>query len=538
MERTEAIKTTAHDGITAPPGAGLDLSKWQEFQEGLSSLLGISISLNDDKGECVVPPSPGSAVCEEMNRHAELRELCERNFRSAALRALGDGDTHIFKCHANRYAFAMPVFLGGRAFVIMGGMGYLEGRERESFNLGTNGRLDASLQGRLMGRLRTITPESIFSIPETLRRLAVPYLESLQASNNASFLQEGESPATSFGAGRLAGPEYSALLDIYKSISTVIDKDTLYDIVLARSSDLIGAERASLMIFDKAEKAFRIKASRGIEKSIAENVRIKTGQGISGRTAQKGTPLVVRDITKELPWVRSVRPYRTPSFISAPLKLYDRVIGVINLADKRDGSPFTQQDLFVLLSVSHFVTIALERGAYYSMSERLKTISMTDPLTGLFNRRFFKNRLFEEAERVRRLRDRFTAFIIDVDDFKAFNDRWGHLAGDNALKLIARTIKGAVRTVDVVVRYGGEEFAVILPHTSKADSRIIAERIRSDVERLEMPPEVKAPSPTISIGIAEFPGDARNTDDLIYRADAAMYQAKRRGKNRVVLYAS
>jgi len=123
-----------------------------------------------------------------------------------------------------------------------------------------------------------------------------------------------------------------------------------------------------------------------------------------------------------------------------------------------------------------------------------------------------------------------------VDNFKAFNDRWGHVAGDTVLKLIARAIKDAVRTVDVVVRYGGEEFAVILPHTSKADSSIIAERIRTDVEGLSLEPEVAAPSPTISIGIAEFPGDARNTDDLIYRADAAMYQAKRRGKNRVVLY--
>ncbi len=535
MERTQAIDSSGRGGTSAALAQGFDVAKWREFQDGLAELLGVSISLNDERGDCLVPPSPGAEVCAEMSLDPDLRELCEQDYRSAALRALGDGDTHIFRCHANIYAFAMPVFLRGRSFVIMGGMGgYMKAAGNDGFFGGAAGSgaggPGKAARASLMGRMRAMPHDSIFSLPETLRRLAVPYLESLYSG--------GASPSSmpSLKETNVETGEFSGLLEIYKSISTVIDKDTLYDVVLTKSSEIIGAERASLMIFDKAEKVFRIKASRGLAKSIAESVRIKTGQGISGRTAEKGAPLVVRDIKKELPWVRSLRPYSTRSFISAPLKLYDRVIGVINLADKSDGSAFTSEDLFKLLSISHYATIALERGAYYSMTEKLKTISMTDPLTGLFNRRFFKNRLFEEAERVRRLRDRFTAFIIDVDNFKAFNDRWGHLAGDTVLKLIARTIKDAVRTVDVVVRYGGEEFAVILPHTSKADSSIIAERIRADVEELSLEPEVAAPSPTISIGIAEFPGDARNTDDLIYRADAAMYQAKRRGKNRVVLY--
>ncbi len=535
MERTQAINSSGRGGSSAALGKGFDVAKWREFQDGLAELLGVSISLNDERGDCLVPPSPGTEVCSEVSLHPELRELCEQDYRNAALRALGDGDTHIFKCHANIYAFAMPVIVQGRSFVLMGGMGGpMNGADADNdrFFSGAarNDGGEKAPRARLMGRTKTMSIESIFSLPETLRRLAVPYLESLQSGGAAP---TARAPLNEM---KLDYGEYSGLLDIYKSISTVIDKDTLYDLVLTKSSEIIGAERASLMIFDKAEKVFRIKASRGLAKSIAESVRIKPGQGISGRTAEKGAPIVVRDIEKELPWVRSLRPYRTRSFISAPLKLYGRVIGVINLADKEDGSAFTSEDLFMLLSISHYSTLALERGAYYSMSEKLKTISMTDPLTGLFNRRFFKNRLFEEAERVRRLRDRFTAFIIDVDNFKAFNDRWGHVAGDTVLKLIARAIKDAVRTVDVVVRYGGEEFAVILPHTSKADSSIIAERIRADVEELSIEPDVAAPSPTISIGIAEFPGDARNTDDLIYRADAAMYQAKRRGKNRVVLY--
>ncbi|MFQ5353397.1 MAG: diguanylate cyclase [Thermodesulfobacteriota bacterium] len=531
MERAEITKNKEGKDVRPPALIkGFNTSRWKEFQEGLSRLLGVSVSLNDEKGAFIVPPTFNAEVCAEMTSREELRALCGAVYNRAALRALSDGHTHIFKCHANMFAFAMPVFLKGRSFVLMGGRSYMKGREEEAFARGIEG-LDEATQQRLKERVKSISTDSLFSLPDTFKRLAVPFLESLY---NRPVPQPEELPSSS-GMVPYSG-EFKGLLEIYKSISTVIDKDSLYELILSKSSELIGAERASLLIFDNNSKSFRIKASKGLEKSVAESVRIKMGQGITGRTAEQGLPMVIKDIEQELPWRKSLRTYRTSSFISAPLKLYDRVIGVINLSDKSGEGVFSQQDLFALLSICDYATIALERGAYYSMSEKLKTVSMTDPLTGLFNRRFFKNRLFEEAERVRRQRDSFTVFIIDVDNFKAFNDNWGHLAGDHVLKRISLAIKDAVRTVDVVVRYGGEEFAVILSHTSKKDSEVIAERIRSDVEHLKFPAEIKGPSPTISIGIAEFPGDARNTDDLIYRADAAMYQAKRRGKNRVVLY--
>jgi len=530
MKRTDTIKSGQGKETTAAIIKGFNTSRWREFQDGLSSLLGVSISLNDEKGDFIVPPSLKSEGFAGAKHRDSPGGHYGDDYRGAALRALNDGDTHIFKCEADMFAFAMPVFLNGRSFVLIGGRGYMKGAHGESPPRGVDGP-DEDRWISPSGGARRTSFESLFSLPDTFKRLAVPFLESLY--NNPPSALPVMGPLS--GIASYDG-EFSGLLDIYRSISTVIDKDSLYEMVLAKSSQFIGAERASLMIFDKSSKVFRIKASRGLEESIAKSVCIKSGQGISGRTAAKGVPFVVKDIEKEVPWQKSLRPYRTRSFVSAPLKIYDRVIGVINLADKRGDGIFSAEDLFVLLSISHYATIALERGAYYSMSEKLKTISMTDPLTGLFNRRFFKNRLFEEAERVRRLRDSFAAFIIDVDDFKSFNDHWGHQAGDNVLKLIARAIKEAVRTVDVVVRYGGEEFAVILPHTSKHDSVVIAERIRCGVENLKLPGAMACPSPTISIGIAEFPGDARNTDDLIYRADAAMYLAKRKGKNRVVLY--
>jgi len=217
------------------------------------------------------------------------------------------------------------------------------------------------------------------------------------------------------------------------------------------------------------------------------------------------------------------------------LKLDTRVIGVINVSDKISGEVFSDDDLQLLLSFANYASIALERGAYYSMSEELKMLSMTDPLTSLFNRRYFRERLFEEVERVKRHSECFSSFMIDIDDFKTYNDTYGHIMGDEVLKGVARAIRDAVRSMDVVARYGGEEFAVILPHTNKKDSYVIAERIRKGVEELRLPGTF-GKTPTISLGVAEFPTDASHIDELIHRADSAMYGAKRMGKNRVVVY--
>jgi diguanylate cyclase (GGDEF)-like protein len=128
--------------------------------------------------------------------------------------------------------------------------------------------------------------------------------------------------------------------------------------------------------------------------------------------------------------------------------------------------------------------------------------------------------------------------VIDIDNFKYFNDTYGHVAGDEMLKSVARTIRNAVRSMDVVARYGGEEFTVILPHTNKKESHVIAERIRKEVEKLSQLSTVISEEYTISVGIAEFPLDSNTIDGIIHNADRAMYTAKRLGKNRVVFYES
>ncbi len=328
------------------------------------------------------------------------------------------------------------------------------------------------------------------------------------------------------------------LQDIYKSIAPVLDRKDLYSSILNKSAELVGAEQGSLMMLSGKDKTLAIKATKGIDKRILDKVKIKVGEGISGKVIEKGTPIIVKDIESELISRKSRSRYKTGSFVSLPLKIESRTVGVINISDKITGEVFSKRDLDLLQSFACYASIALERGNYHRMTEELKKISVTDALTGLLNRRYFQERLFEEVERSKRQCKSFTLFIIDIDDFKAFNDRYGHLAGDEALKRVANAIKDAVRSIDVVSRLGGEEFCAILPYTTKSDAYVIAERIRQDVAEVRFMGE-NIPSNqwlTISLGVAEFPTDANTIDELIDKADKAMYLAKARGKNRIIEY--
>lgn len=330
----------------------------------------------------------------------------------------------------------------------------------------------------------------------------------------------------------------SALYSASHVFASALEPDELYDIVLNKSIELVGAEQGSLMILDEKEMALAVKAARGINKSIVGDLRVRVGEGISGTVAESGVPLVVCDI-EESPVPRKNRPrYKTRSFASIPLRIDSKTIGVLNISDKITGEVFSAEDRELLMSFASYASIALDRGAYYRMSEELKSISITDPLTGLLNRRYLQERLIEETERAKRRNESLTALMIDIDNFKSVNDRYGHPAGDQVLKTVAHIIREELRTIDMVARYGGEEFTVILPATDKPVSKIIAERIRGGIEDTQYWGQ-KIPAGervTISIGMATFPDDADTADVLVERADTALYMAKSGGKNRVVSY--
>lgn len=163
---------------------------------------------------------------------------------------------------------------------------------------------------------------------------------------------------------------------------------------------------------------------------------------------------------------------------------------------------------------------------------RLEQLAITDPVTGLTNHRFFQERIREELDRSQRHNRSFSLLMIDVDYFKAFNDKYGHPAGDQALFKLAQILKKATRLADTVSRYGGEEFTMILPETLKPAAMEVAERIRSDMENTVVDPQ-SGHVFTFSIGVATYPLDANDAPSLITKADKALYQAKQNGRNKV-----
>ncbi len=319
------------------------------------------------------------------------------------------------------------------------------------------------------------------------------------------------------------------------------EPDMLYETILDASVLLAEAEKGSLMLADEDTTYLTIKAAKGIHKRLFSEIKIKAGEGIAGKVFSEGKLLMVDNIEEnEWGFFRKRTKYRTGSFISIPLKIGEKTIGVLNISDKITGELFSKEDLSLLRSFASYASIALERSNYYSLAGHLKELSITDSLTGLFNRRYFEERFYEELHRSNRHNLSFSLAMLDIDDFKLFNDTEGHLSGDEMLKCIANIAKDSLRVIDVIARFGGEEFAVIMPQTEKEEAFLVAERIRNSV-REQLPCTWHAfprNHITISIGIATFPSDGTDRKELIRNADKALYRGKMEGKDRTVLWSS
>jgi diguanylate cyclase (GGDEF)-like protein len=205
------------------------------------------------------------------------------------------------------------------------------------------------------------------------------------------------------------------------------------------------------------------------------------------------------------------------------LRTKDRILGSIEVINKNSGS-FDSDDMLILTALANQVAVAIENARLYEES-------IVDGLTGLYQRKYFELRLEEELKRSQRYKHPLNLVMIDIDYFKRVNDEHGHLMGDGVLKEVASVFKKSIRLEDVVARYGGEEFVLIMPHTSLENMRKTGERLRAEIEEME----ISGISITISVGIGHF--DGKETDfnhrDLINRADRALYLAKKRGRNRV-----
>lgn len=314
-----------------------------------------------------------------------------------------------------------------------------------------------------------------------------------------------------------------------------------YDAILHMSVDLLHAERGSLLLFDEASNELAVKAAVGPRAEVARETRVRMGEGISGAVLFDGRPLVVRDVdTGGHTPAPAERSYKTKSFISYPIAVAGRKVGVLNVTDKAGGGSYDDIDLSLIESIAPQMAMALDRAEWQEKANQFQLMSITDPLTGMLNRRYLIERLAEELKRSKRQEYPMSFMMIDIDDFKLYNDRNLHQAGDLALEMTAQCLKSALRGADVASRYGGEEFCILLPQTSLAEGIAIAERIRRRITRVRFPHGKTQPlgSVTVSIGVSAFSPGIETPETIIEAADRALYLAKSRGKNRVEAFDS
>jgi diguanylate cyclase (GGDEF)-like protein len=216
------------------------------------------------------------------------------------------------------------------------------------------------------------------------------------------------------------------------------------------------------------------------------------------------------------------------SMIGAPLLYQEQVQGVITLT-KLGAEQFDENDLRLLEIIAAQAAIAVDRARLYA---ELRTEAVTDELTKLYNRRYLTERFKEERSRALRNGHTLVAVMLDIDGFKRVNDSYGHDAGDVVLRELALLTRGVVRAEDIVVRYGGEEFCVLMPEIPLEDAEQVAERLRAAIEHHQLRATAGVRRVTVSVGVACLFHNA-HVDDLFSRADAAMYAVKRIGGNRV-----
>ncbi|HPM42694.1 MAG TPA: sensor domain-containing diguanylate cyclase, partial [Candidatus Omnitrophota bacterium] len=272
--------------------------------------------------------------------------------------------------------------------------------------------------------------------------------------------------------------------------------------------------------------------------SIVKGIKVplREDMGILALTILEGMPFeITTHEAKHMVDMEIQQTLNTDFFVTVPLKAKDKVLGAILVDNIFNRKPITKADIRMLTMFANHAGLAIENSRLYEETVYLSNI---DWMTKLWNYGKFQRHLSIEMEKSKVHGSCLSLAMMDIDNFKYYNDTFGHMKGDEALKRIAEVLKTKSRKVDIVSRYGGEEFAIVMPGTPKENARLFAERIRNEIERLyaddlEIPQEKRV---SISIGIATFPDDAETKDELISRSDLALYEAKRSGKNRACLY--
>jgi len=528
-------------------------SPWPEVQDSLAGSSGLALLLVDGHQPPAIVVSNNNSICHTFQTSPEHSQLCEPYCGAAHARAVKAGATVEYKCHAGLSCFAKPIQIGGkRNLVLIGGRAFVKSSDyQQLIDRFRKGDLQDIASEGVLANVLFSEPQRLSELAERVDR-AVHRLNS--ASSNGSVLKLVPTPATPVSE---MSPRINNELErevqllrnklenqsrLGNSLQHFLERISCdepgktYDAIVSSANELLQSQRASLMVLNETTNELMLKASSGLATDPALIGPVRVGEGVAGEVIETGKAVMVTDLRSagRKPAPRE-RLYKTNSFISYPITIGGRKVGVLNITDKLGGGTYDEVDLSLLQIIGPQLAVALERAKAQERASELELRSITDDLTALPNFRYLQERLPEELNRSRRYNYPLSFLMIDIDDFKAYNDRNGHPAGNDAIEMTAHCLKEALRSADVAMRYGGEEFCVLLPQTGLEEARTIAERIRQRVRTWDFPHGESQPlgRVTVSIGVSTFSESVDTADKITTAADRALYQAKRLGKDRV-----
>jgi len=325
------------------------------------------------------------------------------------------------------------------------------------------------------------------------------------------------------------------LLRFSSRMGNILNLNELADEMLPAITKALRITQAKLLFQDTAGDDFTTQFTHPkIEGDLSNELRFSADNPIVVWLDKKGSPLYPEqiDVNPEFKGLWETEKEQLATFnlgLLFPIKSGGRLIGILALGKKRQGTSYSHEDIEVVHRMASQAGIVIENARLYTQAT---VRANTDGLTGLYNHRHFHERLEQEIARGSRFGTRFSLIMLDIDLFKPYNDIYGHLAGDKVLQRIGGYIKSSIRSLDMAFRYGGEEFAIILPEAWFDDAYKVAERIRQTIESKM---SAQAMPLTISLGVASWPADGVMAEEIIACADTALYRAKQTGRNRTCL---
>jgi diguanylate cyclase (GGDEF)-like protein len=328
--------------------------------------------------------------------------------------------------------------------------------------------------------------------------------------------------------------ELSFFKEVSSDLTSSLELRDILGRIMEKVKSMIKAEAWSVLLVDQEMGELVFEKTSARKTRDIRKIRLKLGEGIAGWVAREGVPVVVPDVSKDERFMGKIDKailFKTKSLMCVPITMKEQVLGVLEFVNKTTGDPFSREDLDLLLRLVDLTAVAVERTSLY---QKMTELALTDDLTKLFNTRYLNRTIEIEIQRSTRYKTSVSLIFMDIDYFKRINDQFGHLIGSKVLVEVGQLLLKSLRSIDIVARYGGDEFVIVLPQTTPNTASLIAERMRKSIEQNTfLKKEGYSLKLTASFGVASYPESARSKEELIKIADEAMYRVKHQTRNAV-----